>query len=73
MTYTLRLWVNGKLEETLEVLEPDTALKRFRDIVSAWPADWSHHHWFVSVNAEPGPYPERSYAIASYQHCAGLR
>lgn len=65
MTYTLRVWVDGMLTETLQAEREQSALDRFRTILEHWPRS---EPWFVSVNAEPGPYPERSYTIARYQH-----
>jgi hypothetical protein len=70
MTYVLRLWVNDQLEETKESADVTTVMERFRDIVREWPNDWPHLRWFVSVNAEPGPFPARSFTVASYQHAA---
>ena len=70
MRYALRLWVNDKLEEFTVSADLTPLLERFRSIVAEWPADWARVRWFVSVNAEPGPYPDRSFTIASYQHAA---
>ena len=71
MSYTLRVWVNDKLEETLEG-DATATLSRFRAIVAEWPNDWPNVRWYATVNAEPGPYPERSWPIASYQHSPTL-
>lgn len=68
MNYALRVWVNDRLEETLNTMDVSAALTRFRAIVAEWPRDWAHVRWCASVNVEPGLFPVRSYAIATYQH-----
>ena len=63
MTYALRMWVED--QQTLHEESPDAEamLARFREII----ATPTTKRFAVTVNAEPGPYPERSWTIAKYQ------
>jgi hypothetical protein len=66
MKYALRLWVRGQQKFQADSEELDGILELFRDLI------WQprREQFYVTVNAEPGPYPQRSYTIASYQHPA---
>lgn len=74
MTYTLRLWVRGRVQETLTSPDPDVTDTRFREIATVWPTVWPHIAWSVQVvasptgDAWPSTVAERSYTVASYQH-----
>jgi hypothetical protein len=68
MTYALRAWADDELRETLDSPDASVVLARFRAMVAKMPKTWPGMRWFITVNCEPGPYPERSFPIALYQH-----
>ena len=70
MNYALRLWMDDRLEDSFDTPHVEEALARFRTTVvvanNVYQAD-PRHRFFVTVDAEPGPYPARSFTLASYQ------
>lgn len=68
MQYTVRLWVNQQRENESSTPSLEAALELFRTIVNL--LGGGPTGLYVTVNAEPGPYPARSYTVASYQQPA---
>jgi len=63
MKYALRLWVRGRQQFQADSEELDGIMALFRDLI----CQTRKEQFSVTVNQEPGPYPQRSFTVASYQ------